>query len=62
MNIIIKEKNVYGTVVYYPVCPKASLLTHLTGNKTLTVEKLRLISQLGYIIDTEEDEKPWLAA
>lgn len=59
MNITIRERHAYGHVLYYPVCETATRLTLLTGAQTLTVEKLRLISQLGYNIDTEKTKKPW---
>ena len=59
MEITIRERHLYGNVLYYPVCEIATKLTRLTGAQTLTVEKLRLITQRGYKIVTEETEKPW---
>ena len=50
MQITIKVKNNYGAVTAYPVCPKAQAFARIAGTKTLTVDTLKVIRELGYEI------------
>jgi hypothetical protein len=50
-TIKIQIKNVYGVETVYPVCAHAKFLAAMAGTKTLTPEKLRLISAAGYTIE-----------
>ncbi len=47
-TITIAPKHVYGKVHYYPACAKAELFCKLLGTKTLTIENLRVIRELGF--------------
>lgn len=51
MKIKVQIKNIYGTETVYPACPLAVKFTHLTGTKTLTADKLRVIQQMGVEIE-----------
>ena len=50
MEIVIKRREVYGEVKYYPVCEKAKLFAAIAGTKTLTRPVLAKIKELGYIV------------
>jgi hypothetical protein len=47
-HITLKVKDVFGLRKYYPACKQSELFARLTGTKTLTIEKLKLILALGY--------------
>ena len=48
MDVTVYEREVYGTVRYYPVNDRAKILLRLTGTKTFTPEMLNIIEQTGY--------------
>lgn len=50
-EITVKQKNVYGKILIYPVCEKAVVFSNLIGTKTLTMNHLNLIEQLGYTVN-----------
>ena len=50
MEIVIKRREVYGEVKYYPVCEKAKLFAAIAGTKTLTRPVLNKIKDLGYTV------------
>jgi len=49
-KILITIKNQYGNNVVVPCCPTAKRLAKLAGTKTLTLQSLHTISDLGYQI------------
>lgn len=49
-KITVKEKNVYGKVLIYPVCDQAKLFCQLLGTKTFHNVNLAIIESLGYKI------------
>lgn len=51
MKIQVEIRNVYGNETVYPVCGHAKFLAELAGNKTLTMQKLRLIMANGYEVE-----------
>lgn len=51
MKIQVQIKSVYGVETVYPVCRHAVFLAAMTGTKTLTIEKLRLIRAHGYDVE-----------
>jgi hypothetical protein len=51
LAIRVKTKEVYGTLLFYPVCEKAKLFGEIAGTKTLTESTLRKIINLGYRIE-----------
>lgn len=48
MNITVKNREVYGNVLTYPICKKAKTFADISGRKTLTPEILQSIRELGY--------------
>jgi hypothetical protein len=48
MNIIVKNREVYGNVLTYPICEKAKTFAKISNHKTLTRETLQGIRELGY--------------
>ncbi len=50
-KIKIPIKNVYGNNVVYPACPESILFAKIAGTKTLTIDCLKLIRELGYEIE-----------
>lgn len=49
-EITVTIKNVYGSDLVYPACPKAMTFAALAGTKTLKPHTLRLIKDLGYLV------------
>ncbi len=50
MKIQIKIHNSYGHEQFYPHCENAKKFAELLGVKTLTRDSLKIIKQLGYLI------------
>jgi hypothetical protein len=46
-DIVIQMREVYGTVMYYPVSDSAKALARIAGTKTLTAQVLSEASTLG---------------
>jgi len=46
--ITVEVRDVYGQVMYYPVCNEAKLFAQIAGTKTLTPDVLKKIESLGY--------------
>lgn len=46
---ILVTKN-YGNLIAMPVCDQGKLFAKLAKSKSLTVESLQILKQLGYII------------
>lgn len=55
MQIIIKQKSVYGLETYYPFCDKAKLFAKIAGTTTLTRHAITDIKKLGYEIHIKTD-------
>lgn len=49
--IRITAKSVYGAIKYYPANSQAELLCKLSGQKTLTLEQLSVIKNMGFTIE-----------
>lgn len=49
-KILVTVANQYGTQVCVPACPMAKKLAKLAGTKTLTVDALHTIEDLGFRI------------
>jgi len=52
-TITVKIKQVYGNTVAYPVCEQARLLAQLAGTTTLTIQALKTIKALGFVVIQE---------
>jgi hypothetical protein len=48
MEIQVKQREVYGNILYYPICEKAKAFARLTEKKTLTSYAIEEIKGLGY--------------
>jgi len=48
MNIYVNERSVYGNTMVYPACDKAKAFANIAGTKTLTLETVQQIKNLGY--------------
>ena len=55
MNIVVKNREVYGNVLTYPICKKALTFAKISGHKTLTREALQGITELGYEVIYSND-------
>lgn len=51
MTIKVQLRSVYGNDVIYPACPDARRFADLAGTRTLTVQALKIIRDLGYKIE-----------
>lgn len=56
MKITVQVKTVYGKNMVYPICDNGILFAKLANSKTLTPESIKLIKQLGYAIELQQDE------
>jgi hypothetical protein len=54
MKITIKEKNVYGNLLLYPVCETAKTLLLLTRNATFSLADISVIQMLGYEVEIQK--------
>lgn len=52
-KILVQIKDVYGKETIYPICETAKRLASLAGTKTFTKNALRVITELGYVIDVK---------
>lgn len=55
-TITVTIKSNYGAITAYPACPKAQAFARIAGTKTLTVEVLKSIRELGYEIIQQHTE------
>ena len=56
MKITITQKQHYGTYYFYPNCDNSRLFTKLTGRKTLTIEDIKVIKDLGYEVEVGQED------
>ena len=56
MQITVKAKNNYGTIVFYPVCRMAQQFAEIVGQKTLTHTDLQKIKAMEVSIKIEQEE------
>ena len=54
MKITIEQKNLYGSEVHYPACHDSRIFAKIAGTKTLTLDALREIEELGYEIELKQ--------
>jgi hypothetical protein len=47
-TIIVEQKNLYGSDLFYPACEKAKIFASIANTKTLRVSDIILIKRLGY--------------
>jgi hypothetical protein len=46
-DVVVQMREVYGTVMYYPVSDSAKALARIAGTKTLTAQALSEASTMG---------------
>jgi len=46
-DVVVQMRELYGTVMYYPVSESAKALARIAGTKTLTAQALSEASTLG---------------
>lgn len=51
MKIIIRRRELYGNVVYYPVNDSAMAVVFMTGRKTISRSDIDKLKQLGHTIE-----------
>jgi len=51
MNIQVIIKNVYGNQLIYPKCDISKAFSNIAKTKTLSIENLKTISQMGYQVE-----------
>ena len=56
MNITLEVKTHYGTQYIYPICDTAEKLAALTGKKTFSINDIKKIRALNYVIDFKQPE------
>jgi len=49
-KILVKKKYIFGNEQFWPECDQAKLFAKMAGTKTLTLECLEIIKQLGYAV------------
>jgi len=54
-EIIVERKGVYGKQLIYPICEDAKRFAAIAGNKTLSIEIIKLIKELGYVVKTNPE-------
>ena len=57
MKIEIIIKNVYGNKLIYPNCDIAKAFSNIAKTKTLSIENLKTISQMGYDVEVVNETK-----
>jgi hypothetical protein len=53
-TMTVQIKNVYGNEMIYPVCEIAKKFALLTGKKTLSMNDIRTIKELGYSVEVAQ--------
>jgi len=51
MKIQVIIKNVYGNQLIYPKCDISKAFSNIAKTKTLSIENLKTISQMGYKVN-----------
>ena len=55
MNTIkIEQRDQYGAPVFHPLCDQAQLFARIAKTKTLTLDALHMIKQLGYQVEVKQ--------
>ena len=56
LEIVVKAKDVYGQMKFYPECDNARVFASIAGTTTLTEGTLRKIVRLGYKVTVQTPE------
>tara|TARA_R100001480_G_C4672884_1_gene173773 strand:- start:156 stop:350 length:195 start_codon:yes stop_codon:yes gene_type:complete len=55
-DIFVKVKSVYGVDRVYPACDVSELLAQLVGNKTFSREHVRILREIGFVLNPSKVE------
>jgi len=55
-DIFVKVKSVYGVDRVYPACEVSELLAGLVGNKTFSREHVRILREIGFVLNPSKVE------
>jgi hypothetical protein len=55
-QVLIEVRNSYGNTLYYPACINACKFAQIDATKTLSVQVLKYIKELGYTITVKQKE------
>lgn len=58
--IQVRIKKVYGVDQVYPVCNNATIFASMLGTKTLTLDAIKHIKSLGYIVQNVTEHQATL--
>jgi len=50
VTLLVKEREVYGNEVTYPVCETSIKFAKIAGTKTLTPQVIELIKEIGFAV------------
>lgn len=56
MNLIIRKRELYGNIVFYPVNEAAMVVPFLTGRKTISRQDIDKLKQLGHTVELESEQ------
>jgi tRNA-binding EMAP/Myf-like protein len=54
-KVQVKIKSVYGVDKIYPISEEAQIFAEMIGQKTLTVDNIKYIKMLGYVVEVVSD-------
>lgn len=55
MKIVIRKRELYGNIVYYPVNDSAMAVVFMTGRRTISRSDIDKLKQLGHEIELETE-------
>ena len=56
MEMVVEQKNLYGTVRFYPVNLLALQFANLMGRMTFDIGHLKRIKEMGITVDVKQEE------
>ena len=56
MEMVVEQKNLYGTVRFYPVNLLAQQFANLMGRMTFDIGHLKRIKEMGITVDVKQEE------
>jgi len=57
MNIKISINNVYGNWLFYPECKVSKTISNIAKTKTLSIQVLKSLTEIGYDIEYVNNSK-----
>ncbi|MBP6151915.1 MAG: hypothetical protein KA413_00420 [Candidatus Methylopumilus sp.] len=56
MELILQKREIYGSILYYPVNDLAKEFVAIMKQKTLSKRQVEILSKLGFKITLKQDE------